>query len=71
MKYVTGFFRFWYDFIVGDDWRLAVGTAILLLVTYAVAGKHPGIWWLLPVGVIGLLGVSVHAAARAASRPSS
>ena len=71
MKYVGGFFRFWYDFIIGDDWRLAVGAAAVLVVTYALAGNHPGVWWLLPVGVIGLLAVSVRAAARAASRPSS
>jgi hypothetical protein len=69
MKYVRGFFHFWYDFIVGDDWRLAVGTALLLVVTYAAAGSHPGVWWLLPVGVVALLSVSVHAAARAANRP--
>ena len=24
MKYVVAFLRFWYDFIVGDDWRVAV-----------------------------------------------
>jgi hypothetical protein len=24
--------RFWYDFIVGDDWRIAAGVALVLLV---------------------------------------
>ena len=23
MKYIVGFVRFWYDFIIGDDWRVA------------------------------------------------
>ncbi|MGA2330964.1 MAG: hypothetical protein ABSG75_04320 [Syntrophales bacterium] len=27
MKYVLGFFRFWYDFIIGDSWQTAAGVA--------------------------------------------
>ena len=27
MKYVLGFFSFWYDFIVGDSWQTAAGVA--------------------------------------------
>jgi len=30
MRYVRGFGRFWYDFIVGDDWRIAVGVVAAL-----------------------------------------
>ena len=29
---VRGFFRFWRDFIVGDDWRIAVGVTVVLAV---------------------------------------
>ena len=25
MRYVRGFGRFWYDFIVGEDWRITAG----------------------------------------------
>jgi tetrahydromethanopterin S-methyltransferase subunit E len=32
MKFVIGFFRFWYDFIVGDDWRIALMVVISLTV---------------------------------------
>jgi len=27
MKYLIGFFRFWYDFIIGDSWQTAAGVA--------------------------------------------
>lgn len=27
MKYVLGFLRFWYDFIIGDSWQTAAGVA--------------------------------------------
>ena len=66
MKYVTRFGRFWFDFIVGDDWRLAVGTVVILTVVHFAANRYTESWWLLPVGVMLLLGTSVHLAARAA-----
>ena len=31
MHYLVSFGRFWYDFIVGDEWRLAVGVIALAL----------------------------------------
>jgi hypothetical protein len=30
MRYVVAFGRFWYDFVVGDDWRIAAGVAVVL-----------------------------------------
>ncbi len=30
MRYVKALGRFWYDFIVGEDWRIAVGVAATL-----------------------------------------
>lgn len=32
MGFVRGFARFWYDFIVGDDWRIATGVVLVLVV---------------------------------------
>ena len=29
-RFVTGFVRFWWDFIVGDDWRTAAGVLLVL-----------------------------------------
>jgi hypothetical protein len=30
MRFVRGFGRFWFDFIVGDDWRIALGVVLVL-----------------------------------------
>ena len=30
MRLVRGFGRFWYDFVVGDDWRIALGVVLVL-----------------------------------------
>jgi len=31
MRIIVGFFRFWYDFIVGDAWEIAAGVAVVLV----------------------------------------
>lgn len=30
---VAGFFRFWYDFLIGDSWEIAAGVATALVVS--------------------------------------
>jgi hypothetical protein len=30
MRFARGFARFWWDFIVGDDWRIAAGVVAAL-----------------------------------------
>jgi hypothetical protein len=59
VKFVRQFAHFWYDFIVGDDWRLAVGVVTIVFVTYVAAHDDVNAWWLLPLGVAALLCVSV------------
>ena len=36
MKYIVGFARFWWDFVVGDSIALAIGGAGALLVAIAL-----------------------------------
>lgn len=30
MRYVRGFGKFWYDFIIGDDWKIAAAVVVAL-----------------------------------------
>jgi hypothetical protein len=30
MRFLKAFGRFWWDFVVGDDWRIAVGVVTVL-----------------------------------------
>ena len=60
------FAAFWYDFIVGDDWRIAVGVAAALIVTALLAAQSVSTWWLLPLAVAGILFASVWGATRRA-----
>jgi hypothetical protein len=54
-----------YDFVVGDDWRIAAGVVLVLALTYLLAhsGLH-AVWWLPLVGVVFLLPWSVRRAVR-------
>jgi hypothetical protein len=51
--------RFWYDFVVGDDWRLALAAvAALGLSALAVHASIPA-WWVAPAVVGGFLALVV------------
>jgi hypothetical protein len=61
---LRGFLAFWYDFVVGDDWLVAVGVIAGLAVTYALSRTTIAAWWLLPLLLAGLLPLSLWRAAR-------
>ena len=56
MRYVIAFLRFWYDFVVGDDWRVAAGIAIAIGATALLSRAGVASWWLLPLAVLLVLG---------------
>jgi hypothetical protein len=64
MKYVEAFGRFWWNFVVGDDWRVALGVAVALAATYLLAHHGVDVWWLLPVAVAAVLAGSLVRATR-------
>jgi cell division protein FtsW (lipid II flippase) len=57
---------FWYDFVVGDDWRVAVAVVAALVVTAVLAAAGVPAWWVLPAAAVAILAVSLTRAARAA-----
>jgi hypothetical protein len=59
---LAAFGRFWWDFVVGDDWLVAAGLVLVLALTALVADDGVDAWWILPVGVVGLLVLSLRRA---------
>ena len=51
MTYVMRFLRFWYDFIIGDDWLVAAGVAVSVLVCALLVYQGLNAWWVMPIGV--------------------
>ena len=64
MRYLRSFARFWWDFIVGDDWRVAAGLAAAFALTWLLERADVDVWWLLPIAVALLLADSVRREAR-------
>jgi hypothetical protein len=56
---IKSFGAFWYDFVIGDDWRVAVGVVAALLITWAVSTSTVSSWWVAPVIVALLLPFSL------------
>jgi uncharacterized membrane protein len=61
---LAAFGRFWWDFVVGDDWLSAAGVAVGLGATAALAGDGVAAWWLLPLAVLLVLWLSLRRAVR-------
>jgi hypothetical protein len=61
---LRAFGAFWWDFIVGDDWRIALGVVIGIAATASIAAAGVAAWWLLPIIVAVVLLISVHHATR-------
>jgi hypothetical protein len=68
---LRAFGRFWYDFVIGDDWSVAVGVVIALSLIAVVSRAHVPSWWILPIVVGILLPFSVWRATRALRREES
>jgi hypothetical protein len=64
VKHLRAFAAFWYDFIIGDDWRVALGVVAALGLTYALAHNAITAWWLVPAAVIVLLPLTLWRAIR-------
>jgi len=62
MSRLAGFGRFWWEFIVGDDWRSAACVVAGIALTAAIAAAHVAAWWVLPVVVGAILYLSLRRA---------
>lgn len=64
MNQVRAFGAFLWDFVVGDDWRVAAGVVLALGVTAAVATSTVAAWWIMPAAVAGVLALTLVRAGR-------
>ena len=51
--------RFFYNFVVGDDWLVAVVMLLGLVATAAMAAAGINAWWLVPPLAVVMTGVSL------------
>ena len=70
MRALVRFGRFWYDFIVGDEWVIAVVVVLAVGATAIATRLGWNAWPLLPVAVAGTLAFTAWRAVRRVSPPS-
>jgi len=63
---LRAFGRFWWEFVIGDDWLVAVLVAVAIGATAALAAAGVTAWWLLPLAVLLVLWLSLRRAIRSA-----
>ena len=68
MSRIAAFGRFWWDFVVGDDWLVALEIVIAIGATAALARTSVTAWWVLPVVVVLVLYTSLRRAIRPQQR---
>jgi hypothetical protein len=66
MKQLAAFGRFWWEFVIGDDWLVAVLVAAAIGATAVLAAANVAAWWLLPLAVPVVLWLSLRRAIRSA-----
>jgi hypothetical protein len=59
----AGLLAIW-EFVVGDDWRTAVGASVGLALTAAIAASGVPAWWVMPLIIVVLLVLSIRRALR-------
>ena len=59
IKGLKAFAEFWYDFIIGDDWTIAVGIVIAFFGTEWLKGSTGQSWYLLPIATALLVSNSL------------
>ena len=72
MRFVIGFGRFWWDFIIGDDWKIAAGIAAVLTAAALLVAEtdlsDTAISLLAGVGIVIVVSLSLVGGALSAAR---
>jgi len=68
---VRAFAHFWYDFVVGDDWRLALAAGAALGLCGLLSHHDVTSWWLVPSVVVVALTLTMIRMAPPAAPPSA
>ena len=64
MRRLRAFGRFWWDFVIGDDWLVAAGVAVAIAAVALLHRTEVSAWWLLPLAVAALLYASLRRAVK-------
>ena len=64
MRYVTMFFRFWWDFLIGDTPELAIGALAIIGLAMLLVRANINAVIIIPTAIVILLAFSAYRGAR-------
>ena len=64
LGWLQGFGRFWYRFIIGDDWTVAATVVAALVLTSLLWSVAVAAWWLPPLAAVAVTGASLRRVSR-------
>src|SRR5260370_9205487 len=59
LRGLVAFGKFWYGFVIGDDWTVAAAVAAALAVTWLLHTAGLAGWWLPPLVAVAATGASL------------
>src|ERR1700758_2358116 len=59
LRGLVAFGKFWYGFVIGDDWTVAAAVAAALVVTWLLHTAGVAAWWLPPLVAVAATGASL------------
>lgn len=73
MRFALGFGRFWWDFVVGEDWKIAAGVVVVLAVGALLVSEtglsDSAISMIAGAGILAVVTISIVGSALAGHRP--
>jgi hypothetical protein len=57
--WLKGFGTFWWDFLIGDDWRIAATVVAALAAAYGLDQSGVAAWWIVPAAGLGVVLLSL------------
>jgi hypothetical protein len=74
MRFVVAFGRFWWDFIIGEDWKIAAGVGVVLAIAAVLVARtdlsDTVVSLLAGVGILGVVTASIVGGAVSAAKGS-
>jgi hypothetical protein len=64
IRWLRSFGRFWYDFVVGEDWVVAATVASALFAVWLLHRANVSAWWMLPAAAVAVAGLSLRRTMR-------
>ena len=64
LRGLVAFGKFWYGFIIGDDWTVAAAVAAALVATWLLHPAGVTTWWLPPLAAVAATGASLRRISR-------